>query len=639
MASGGSSVTCAQFRRPTPTERDTGTARGAARVSRAHDSGVSHPPNATLERLVGARGARPTWMRGGSVAEDLADLLHAGGDVPLDAAAGGLVVAAAAQFVGQILLRRDADVEVVGVDVSLAVAEALGPRVVRVAQMHRHPAEAAGAHVGDRGVDRVVRGVGLGGRGEVRGGLGERDPSLRHADERDGVGGGDGDRQCLRVGEPDVLGGRDHQTARDEARVLPRLDHASEVVHRGIQVGTADRLDERADHVVVLVALTVVAQQRPVDGLRDVVGGDLRRLVALIVDVDHGRRRLERGERAAGIARGQPDERGARLVAEGHRAVEPACVAHGAVDEHAEVLIGERLQRQQQRTGQQRRDHRERRILGGGGDEHDPAVLDARQQCVLLRLGEPVDLVEEEDGRLPVQVALGQRLLHDLAHVLDARRHRGELDEAAARRAGDGLRERGLARAGRPPQDDRGSRRRRGSRWRRGRRAANRDAAGAAAPPPRRARPVACAPAGASAPGRAPRGTSPLQANRGRRPSRRAPFCGAVSRPRRLVPPGHPGSREVPWHLGRKAATTASRESGHGRTRPAWTTSAVGATAPARQPHRRHRRHCATAGDHRRSDPLLHGGPGVPEPTPTPAQTDTPTEPDYEPPPQPTTTP
>ena len=78
------------------------------------------------------------------------------------------------------------------------------------------------------------------------------------------------------------------------------------------------------------------------------------------------------------------------------------------------------------------------------------------QQRVLLRLRESVDLVEEEDRGLAVQVALGQRLLHDLAHIPDSGRHRGEFDEAPARGAGHGLGERRLAGAGRAPEDHRG---------------------------------------------------------------------------------------------------------------------------------------------------------------------------------------
>ena len=63
----------------------------------------------------------------------------------------------------------------------------------------------------------------------------------------------------------------------------------------------------------------------------------------------------------------------------------------------------ERLQLQDQRPRQQRCDHGERRVLGGGRDQqHDP-VLDGGQQRVLLGLGEPVHLVDEQHGLLAVR--------------------------------------------------------------------------------------------------------------------------------------------------------------------------------------------------------------------------------------------
>ena len=94
----------------------------------------------------------------------------------------------------------------------------------------------------------------------------------------------------------------------------------------------------------------------------------------------------------------------------GRRASTAPCeaprVGHGAIDQHAEVVVGQRLEREQQRTREQRRDHRERRVLGRRRDEDDPAVLDSGQQRVLLRLREAVDLVEEQHGSESVQVAL-----------------------------------------------------------------------------------------------------------------------------------------------------------------------------------------------------------------------------------------
>ena len=62
----------------------------------------------------------------------------------------------------------------------------------------------------------------------------------------------------------------------------------------------------------------------------------------------------------------------------------------------ANRVVRQRLERQQQRARQERRDDREERVLGRGGDQRHPAVLDAGQQRVLLRLAEPVHLVDEQ---------------------------------------------------------------------------------------------------------------------------------------------------------------------------------------------------------------------------------------------------
>ena len=241
---------------------------------------------------------------------------------------------------------------------------------------------------------------------------------------------------------------REHDDAPgDEPRVLAGLDHAGEVVQGGIDVAPAHRLDERTDHVVVLVAVAVVAQQRPVDGPGDDIGGDrrlrgCRGIRPLVVAGRRGirrrrrfrlrrhglgrrdRRRLECGERAARVARREPDDRGPRLGLELDPAGEAARVFDGAVDQHAEVVVGEEFEREQQRSRQERRDDRERRVLGRGGDQDDPAVLDTGQQRVLLGLREPVDLVEEEHRGESVEVAARSCLLHDLRARRARRRSR-----------------------------------------------------------------------------------------------------------------------------------------------------------------------------------------------------------------------
>ena len=107
---------------------------------------------------------------------------------------------------------------------------------------------------------------------------------------------------------------------------------------------------------------------------------------------------LERGQRPTRVAAGDPHEVVGGVGGEGVRAVEPALVGERGGEELGDLLVGERLERDEHRPRQQGRDDAERRVLGRGRDEDDGAVLDAREQRVLLGLGEAVDLVEEEHG-------------------------------------------------------------------------------------------------------------------------------------------------------------------------------------------------------------------------------------------------
>ncbi len=123
---------------------------------------------------------------------------------------------------------------------------------------------------------------------------------------------------------------------------------------------------------------------------------------------------LQRGERLTAVAAGAVDEHVDRLVVgSGLLGVEPA--PHQDLDGGAV----ERLEAEQRRAAAQRRVDLEERVLGGRPDEGDRAVLDRRQQGVLLRLGEAVDLVEEQDRAPPVHAEAFPGTFDDLPHVLD----------------------------------------------------------------------------------------------------------------------------------------------------------------------------------------------------------------------------
>ena len=124
-----------------------------------------------------------------------------------------------------------------------------------------------------------------------------------------------------------------------------------------------------------------------------------------------------------------------------------------ALQQGADAGVGEPLEAEQAGARQQGRVHLEIGVLGRRADQDDRAVLDMRQQGVLLRLVPAVDLIDEQNGLLPVLLAPLPRPLDHLAHIGDAGGDRAVVLEGGPRRAGDDLRQGRFAAAGRPPED------------------------------------------------------------------------------------------------------------------------------------------------------------------------------------------
>lgn len=122
------------------------------------------------------------------------------------------------------------------------------------------------------------------------------------------------------------------------------------------------------------------------------------------------------------------------------------------VQQHARLVGREGLQLEDERTARERRVDEHRRIVRGGADEDDRAVLDVREQDILLGLVEAVDLVDEEDRAGSAE--FGARAVADLADLRDVRDDARTAHEVPARRLRDDLGERRLAAAGWTEQDD-----------------------------------------------------------------------------------------------------------------------------------------------------------------------------------------
>ena len=69
-----------------------------------------------------------------------------------------------------------------------------------------------------------------------------------------------------------------------------------------------------------------------------------------------------------------------------------------SAQQRGDLLLVERFQHIDAAAREQRRDDLEGGILGGRADQPDGAALDVGQKCVLLRLVEAVNLIDEEDG-------------------------------------------------------------------------------------------------------------------------------------------------------------------------------------------------------------------------------------------------
>ena len=328
--------------------------------------------------------------------------------------------------------------------VARPAAEHLRARIGGRLERGRRPRRAVLADVLPHLADRALDGVGLRGQREVDRRLGEREPGLRQPDVLDRLGRGDGDRQRLRVGVPDVLRREDDHPPRDEPGVLAALEHRRQVVERRVRVRPARGLDPGRDVVVVLVAALVVENGL---ALHRVLGVGQRDLL-----VHRRARQLERVQRRPRIAVGARREELDHLV--GHLGLRALAALDRAPQQRLEVLGRELLELVDLRAREQRAVDLEVRVLRRGADQRHEPVLDGRQQRVLLRLVEAVDLVEEEDRRAAALAPLGRAGDH-LAHLGAPRLDRGELLERGVGVLGGEAGERRLPGPGRAVEDHR----------------------------------------------------------------------------------------------------------------------------------------------------------------------------------------
>ena len=199
---------------------------------------------------------------------------------------------------------------------------------------------------------------------------------------------------------------------RDVQRVFASFDHPCQPVDGGVGVAVSHRLVQSGNQVEVLLTGLVVQERPTLEGAReqleiDPSGASVPRrsicAVGCLAGGDGGGK-FEEVERDARIAVGVSCDRLEHAVTDLQRvATQPAVPVVERAPEHGDDVGGlERLQYEHFRSRQQGRVDLERRVFGCRSHEHDISGLDPRQERVLLRPVEPVDLIDKQDGALLV---------------------------------------------------------------------------------------------------------------------------------------------------------------------------------------------------------------------------------------------
>jgi hypothetical protein len=177
----------------------------------------------------------------------------------------------------------------------------------------------------------------------------------------------------------------------------PTFHHARQPIDGGVRVAAAHALDERADDVVVLFALLVVAGGSGLHHLR----------VPALSVMDRASRRVLACTQSSKVF---SKRRASPPLARIKRRRSPQRHGHGCFSSPASVAISPASAGPSGRSsakgfkhvhlaaGKQGADHLEAGVLRGGTDQGDGSLLHGAQQGVLLGLAEPVDLVDEQHG-------------------------------------------------------------------------------------------------------------------------------------------------------------------------------------------------------------------------------------------------
>ncbi len=269
----------------------------------------------------------------------------------------------------------------------------------------------------------------------------------------------------IRIGEAGVLAGGNQHPPENKARILAGGGHTRKPVHRRVGIAPAQTFDERADNVIMIVAVAVVQHDFFLNGLlgglprninRGAVGGNGRIRVRLPFFGSRLDGKLQRVQERPGVAVRGLNQMFERTVLKFNLPVTVAALRIGKslLGGLAEVGAFQSLELKDAGTAHERLVHLEERIFSRRADQNNRAVLHPRQKRVLLRPVPAVNLVHEQNGAAAVQIVVILGLFDCGADVGDTGQDGVQRDEIRLCVIGDDARESRLARTGRPVKNN-----------------------------------------------------------------------------------------------------------------------------------------------------------------------------------------
>ena len=275
------------------------------------------------------------------------------------------------------------------------------------------------------------------------------------ADPVKGLGAGGDHADGVGVGQADVLPGKDQHAAKEKAGILAGIDHLGQPVEGSVGIRAAQRLDEGADGVIVVVAVLVVKHRPALDALLG--HGHIDHDPAVLAGWGGLDGQLQGVQHPPRVAVGHVDQVGQRVVVEldVEAAIAPLGIGQGVAGNGLQIGLAQGAELEDAAAADQGPVDAKVGVLGGGADEDDRAVLHPGQEGVLLGFVPAVDLVDKEDGPLAVERPPLLGLLGHAAYIGHAGQDRVQRLKVAAGGVGDDGGQGRLARAGRPVKDDR----------------------------------------------------------------------------------------------------------------------------------------------------------------------------------------